>query len=45
MHVIQLDIAPEEIGHNEVTEVALVGDGKAIVAHLNGALAGRQWLR
>ena len=25
--VIQLDIAPEEIGHNKPTEVALVGDG------------------
>jgi 2-hydroxyacyl-CoA lyase 1 len=26
-----------------VTEVALVGDGKAIVGQLNKALAGRQW--
>src|ERR1700745_4252987 len=41
--VIQLDIAPEEIGHNKPTEVALVGDGKAIVKQLNQALAGRQW--
>lgn len=41
--VIQLDIAPEEIGHNKPTEVALVGDGKAIVAQLNKALASRQW--
>jgi 2-hydroxyacyl-CoA lyase 1 len=41
--VIQLDIAPEEIGHNRATEVALVGDGKAIVGQLNQALAGRQW--
>jgi 2-hydroxyacyl-CoA lyase 1 len=41
--VIQLDIAPEEIGHNKPTEVALVGDGKAIVGQLNKALAGRQW--
>src|SRR2546429_625039 len=41
--VIQLDIAPEEIGHNKATEVALVGDGKAIMAQLNKALAGRQW--
>ncbi len=41
--VIQLDIAPEEIGHNKSTEVALVGDGKAIVAQLNKALANRQW--
>ena len=31
MKVIQLDIAPEEIGHNKATEVALVGDGKAIM--------------
>jgi 2-hydroxyacyl-CoA lyase 1 len=41
--VIQLDIAPEEIGHNKATEVALVGDGKAIVRQLNQALASRQW--
>ena len=41
--VIQLDIAPEEIGHNKPTEVALVGDGKAIMAQLNKALANRQW--
>jgi 2-hydroxyacyl-CoA lyase 1 len=39
--VIQLDIAAEEIGHNKPTEVALVGDGKAIVGQLNQALAGR----
>jgi 2-hydroxyacyl-CoA lyase 1 len=43
MKVIQLDIAPEEIGHNKATEVPLVGDGKAIVGQLNAALAGRQW--
>jgi 2-hydroxyacyl-CoA lyase 1 len=41
--VIQLDIAPEEIGHNKETEVALVGDGKAIIGQLNKALEGRQW--
>src|SRR5688572_17823854 len=41
--VIQLDIAPEEIGHNKETEVALVGDGKAIVGQLNKALVNRQW--
>jgi 2-hydroxyacyl-CoA lyase 1 len=41
--VIQLDIAPEEIGHNKKTEVPLVGDGKAIVGQLNKALASRQW--
>src|ERR1043165_4843220 len=43
VRVVQLDIAPEEIGHNKPTEVALVGDGKAIVGQLNQALAGRQW--
>jgi prevent-host-death family protein len=43
MKVIQLDIAPEEIGHNKATEVPSVGDGKAIVGQLNQALAGRQW--
>ena len=41
--VIQLDIAPEEIGHNKATDVALVGDGKAIMAQMNSALGGRQW--
>jgi 2-hydroxyacyl-CoA lyase 1 len=43
VRVIQLDIAPEEIGHNKATEVALVGDGKAIVSQLNKALSARQW--
>ncbi len=41
--VIQLDISPEEIGHNKPTEVALVGDGKAIMSQMNQALKGRQW--
>lgn len=41
--VIQLDIAPEEIGHNKATQVALVGDGKAIMAQVNKALVNRQW--
>src|SRR5579875_2764888 len=43
VRVIQLDIAPEEIGHNKATEVALVGDGKAVMSQLNKALEGRQW--
>src|SRR5579863_2041238 len=43
LKVIQLDIAPEEIGHNKPTDVALVGDGKAIVSQLNAALGSRQW--
>jgi 2-hydroxyacyl-CoA lyase 1 len=41
--VIQLDIAPEEIGHNRPTDVALVGDGKAIMQQMNNGLTGRQW--
>ena len=41
--VIQLDISPEEIGHNKRSEVALVGDGKAIMRQMNQALEGRQW--
>ncbi|MEX2616457.1 MAG: thiamine pyrophosphate-binding protein [Alphaproteobacteria bacterium] len=41
--VIQLDISPEEIGHNKPSEVALVGDGKAIMGQINKALEGRQW--
>ncbi len=43
VRIIQLDIAPVEIGHNKPTEVALVGDGKAIVGQLNKALQNRQW--
>jgi 2-hydroxyacyl-CoA lyase 1 len=43
VRVIQLDIAPEAIGQNVPTEVALVGDGKAIVNQLNSALRNRQW--
>ncbi len=41
--VIQLDIAPEEIGHNKQSAVALVGDGKAIMGQINSALGNRQW--
>ena len=44
VRVIQLDIAPEQIGQNAPTEVALVGDGKAIVAQLNSALEKREWV-
>jgi 2-hydroxyacyl-CoA lyase 1 len=43
VRVVQLDIAPEAIGNNVPTEVALVGDGKAIVGQLNKALQSRQW--
>src|SRR5262245_12953968 len=41
--VIQLDISPEAMHQNKPAEVALVGDGKAIVGQLNKALQGRQW--
>ncbi len=43
VRVLQLDILPEAIGNNVPTEVALVGDGKAVVGQLNTALGGRQW--
>ena len=43
VRIIQLDIEPEEIGANVPAEVALVGDGKAIVGQLNRALDNRQW--
>ncbi len=43
VRIIQLDISPEAISQNVPAEVALVGDGKAIVGQLNKALEGRQW--
>ena len=43
VRIIQLDINPEEIGRNVQSEVALVGDGKAITRQLNTALGNRQW--
>ena len=43
VRVIQLDLHPEEIGTNVPTEVALPGDGRAVVSQLNGALQSRQW--
>jgi len=43
VRIVQLDISPEAIGNNAPTEVALVGDGKAVVGQLNAALGGRQW--
>ena len=43
VRVIQLDISGEQIGTNIPSEVALVGDGKAIVGQLNQALESRQW--
>jgi len=43
VRVVQLDIEAESMHQNKPAEVALVGDGKAIVAQLNQALSGRQW--
>src|ERR1700676_1865817 len=43
VRVIQLDIEPEAMHQNKPAEVAMVGDGKAIVGQLNKALQSRQW--
>jgi 2-hydroxyacyl-CoA lyase 1 len=43
VRVIQLDSNAEEIGTNVPTEVALVGDGKAVVAQINQALEAEPW--
>ena len=43
VRVIQMDIAAEEIGTNVPTEVALVGDAKAVTGQLNGALHDEPW--
>ena len=43
VRVIQLDLSGEQIGTNVPAEVALVGDGKAVVGQLNKALENRQW--
>ncbi len=43
VRIIQLDVAAEAIGNNVPTEVALVGDGKAVVGQINKSLENRQW--
>ncbi|MEE9282370.1 MAG: thiamine pyrophosphate-binding protein [Myxococcota bacterium] len=43
VRVVQLDISHEEIGTNVPTEVALVGDAKAIVGQLNATLEREPW--
>ena len=43
LRVIQLDIAPEEISKNVTAEVALVGDGKAVMGQLNRQLEADPW--
>ena len=39
VRVIQLDISPEQLSTNVPAEVGLVGDGQAVMAQLNRALA------
>ena len=43
VRIVQLDISPEAIGNNVPAEVALVGDGRAVIGQLNKALENRQW--
>jgi 2-hydroxyacyl-CoA lyase 1 len=43
VRLVQLDIAPEEIGTNVPAEAALIGDGRAIVGQLNAALDASPW--
>ncbi len=43
VRIIQLDIEPEEIGTNVPTEVALVGDGKAVMGQVNSFLDENPW--
>ena len=43
VRIVQMDIEQEEIGRNVPAEVALVGDGKAVMGQVNQALANRQW--
>ncbi len=43
VRIIQLDINAEEMGTNVPTEVALVGDGKAITGQLNASLKDQPW--
>ena len=43
LRLVQLDIAAEEIGTNVPAEVALVGDGRAVMGQLNAALDEDPW--
>jgi 2-hydroxyacyl-CoA lyase 1 len=43
VRIVQLDIAAEAIGNNVPAEVALVGDGRAVLGQINRALDDRQW--
>ena len=43
VRVIQLDISAEQLSTNVPAEVGLVGDGRAVMAQLNAALAADPW--
>jgi len=43
VRIVQLDINAEEIGTNVPTEVALVGDGRSVMAQLNAAIEEEPW--
>jgi len=43
VRVVQLDVAPEEIGTNVPAEVALVGDAKAVTGQINAVLRDQPW--
>lgn len=43
VRVIQLDVSPEQLSTNVPAEVGLVGDGRAVMAQLNAALAAEPW--
>ena len=43
VRVVQLDINAEEIGTNVPAEVALVGDGRSVMAQLNAAIEEEPW--
>lgn len=43
VRIVQLDISAEEMGTNLPTEVALLGDGKAITGQINARLAEQPW--
>jgi 2-hydroxyacyl-CoA lyase 1 len=43
VRILQIDIEPEEISTNVVTEAAMVGDAKSVVGQLNTELASSPW--
>ena len=43
VRILQLDTHPEQIGHNVPAEVALLGDGKAVMGQFNAELADDPW--